>query len=114
MHTPDEDVEYFRKEVLPKQTVCIAEDARKILGFIAYDKTWLNHLYIAPDNLRQGVGSELLSIAKAETKVLNLWTFQRNQAARDFYAKHGFLEVEFTDGASNEEKTPDVRMVWKA
>jgi ribosomal protein S18 acetylase RimI-like enzyme len=43
---------------------------------------------------------------------LALWTFQSNVRAQAFYARHGFVEVRRTDGAANEEKTPDVRMVW--
>lgn len=114
IHTPDEDVDYFRNEVLPNQAVYIADKAESPIGFIAFTETWLNHLYIAPVDLRRGIGSKLLSIVKTETTTLNLWTFQRNQAARDFYARHGFVEVELTDGRSNEEKTPDVRMIWTA
>ncbi|MEM1086438.1 MAG: GNAT family N-acetyltransferase [Pseudomonadota bacterium] len=114
VHTPDEDVEYFQKEVLPTQTVYLALKAGLPIGFIAFTQTWLNHLYLDPAHLRVGLGSKLLSFAKAETQSLNLWTFQKNQPARAFYLRHNFLEVEFTDGASNEEKTPDVRMVWIA
>ena len=41
-----------------------------------------------------------------------LWTFQDNARARRFYEARGFVAEEFTDGAGNEEKTPDVRYVW--
>ena len=40
---------------------------------------------------------------------VNLWTFQRNTGARRFYERNGFIAVELTDGASNEEREPDVR-----
>jgi hypothetical protein len=43
---------------------------------------------------------------------LQLWTFQRNADARRFYAARGFVDVEVTDGAGNEEMEADVRMVW--
>ena len=42
---------------------------------------------------------------------LQLWTFQVNDRARAFYARHGFREVELTDGATNEEHEPDVRLL---
>jgi hypothetical protein len=32
--------------------------------------------------------------------------------ARHFYSRRGFLDCEFTDGQGNEEKMPDLRMVW--
>jgi GNAT superfamily N-acetyltransferase len=44
---------------------------------------------------------------------LELWTFQVNESARRFYERHGFTEVEHTDGAGNEEREPDVRYAWR-
>ncbi len=32
--------------------------------------------------------------------------------ARAFYARHGLVELERTDGAGNEERAPDIRMAW--
>jgi len=43
---------------------------------------------------------------------LELWVFQRNERARAFYRRHGFVLVEETDGAGNEERTPDARYAW--
>ena len=43
---------------------------------------------------------------------LALWTFQSNTRAQEFYRRHGFTEVRRTDGSANEERVPDVRMVW--
>ena len=43
---------------------------------------------------------------------LQLWTFQRNLRARAFYEKLAFAPVRFTDGASNEEREPDVLYAW--
>ena len=33
--------------------------------------------------------------------------------ARRFYEARGFRAIRFTDGAGNEEKTPDVRYRWE-
>ena len=38
--------------------------------------------------------------------------FEVNQPARGFYRRHGFVELERTDGSANEEHAPDVKMVW--
>ena len=43
---------------------------------------------------------------------LALWTFQTNTRAQSFYRSHGFTEVRRTNGATNEERAPDVRMTW--
>jgi ribosomal protein S18 acetylase RimI-like enzyme len=73
----------------------------------------VEHLYVKPDAQRAGIGSTLLDAAKARRPAgLRLWVFQRNEGARAFYAKHGFAEVERTDGAANEEREPDVLLAW--
>ena len=41
-----------------------------------------------------------------------LWVFEINGPARDFYGRHGFVELERTDGSANEEQSPDIKMVW--
>jgi putative acetyltransferase len=44
---------------------------------------------------------------------LELWCFQANARARRFYEARGFQAIRFTDGANNEERTPDVRYRWE-
>jgi len=115
LHTPEEDVRYFGDVVLPSNAVLVAEDrGGEILGLIAFTSDWVNHLYIAPQARRSGIGSQLIGRAKEGTSFLQLWTFQANTAARAFYRHHGFVEVELTDGAGNEEKEPDVRLEWRS
>jgi ribosomal protein S18 acetylase RimI-like enzyme len=109
LHTPEEDIDFFINVVFPKDEVYIAEDdSGTIVGFIAFDKEMIDHLYLLPEAQRQGIGSELLRIALAHSNHLRLWTFQQNLPAQAFYAKHGFQAIEWTDGAGNEEKQPDV------
>jgi len=60
----------------------------------------------------QGVGTSLLEIAQASHGLLQLWTFQRNAAARRFYEGRGFGLVRETDGSRNEEKEPDALYLW--
>jgi GNAT superfamily N-acetyltransferase len=73
----------------------------------------VEHLYVRPDAQRAGIGSALLEEAKrGRPNGLRLWVFQRNHAARAFYARHGFVEVRSTDGADNEEREPDVLLEW--
>jgi GNAT superfamily N-acetyltransferase len=46
-------------------------------------------------------------------EALELWCFQANSRACRFYEARGFRAIRFTDGADNEEKTPDVRYRWE-
>lgn len=113
MHSVEEDLAFFRDRVLPVETVYVAETEEAIVGFLAFEKDWLNHLYVTPGAFRSGIGGHLLAKAKTSADQLQLWTFQGNTNARAFYAAHGFEGVEFTNGANNEEQTPDVRMIWR-
>jgi predicted N-acetyltransferase YhbS len=79
------------------------------------DRNWLEQLYVDPDLTGQGVGSTLLALAKRERPDgLRLWTFVSNLGARRFYLRHGFREVERTDGARNwaASRTRTLVIVW--
>lgn len=112
IHSPEEELEFFSETVLPNEKVRVVEAEDNIAGFVSFRGIWLNHLYIHPKFWGCGFGSRLLGEAKANSSHLQLWTFQRNRTARAFYDSHRFAEVELTDGTRNEERMPDVRMVW--
>ena len=114
MHTFEETVSFFGDFVIPNQVVLVAEAEEGVIGFIAIEGSFVEHLYIAPSHQGIGIGETLLDRAKElRPEGLMLWTFERNHRARRFYEKRGFVAVEFTDGSRNEERTPDVRYQWK-
>ena len=39
-----------------------------------------------------------------------LWVFESNEPARAFYRARDLVDLERTDGATNEEKAPDIRI----
>jgi GNAT superfamily N-acetyltransferase len=72
----------------------------------------MHHLYIDPSWMGRGLGEEFMTLARQrQPGQLQLWAFQSNGGGRRFYERHGFTAVEFTDGAGNEERWPDVRYV---
>jgi len=114
LHTPEEDREFVEDVVLRTCEVTVAEDDGRILSFLARDGEQIRLLHTHPASIGQGAGSLLLEAAQAcGVAALELWCFQANARARRFYEAHGFLAVEFTDGADNEEKMPDVRYRWQ-
>ncbi len=115
LHTQAEDLDYFTKVVFPENEVYVALESQseRVVGFIAFTREWVSHLYLLPEAQARGLGGRLLASAKDRADALDLWTFQKNLAARRFYEKHGFSEVEKTDGSGNEEREPDVRLRWK-
>lgn len=114
-HTDDDVRRWIREEVVPGKETWVGQDDRGVVGFIALAPGWVEHLYIDPVAQGEGIGRRLLELAMSRdtTGELQLWTFQANARARRFYARNGFVEVELTEGTSNEERQPDVRLVWR-
>jgi len=110
LHSPEEDLKFF-SNVVNTQDVIVAQYNDKVVGFCSYTKGWLNHLYITPGFQDLGIGTSLVNKAKADNKELNLWVFQKNTNAINFYGKNGFELKETTDG-KNEEHEPDARYTW--
>lgn len=114
LHTADEDRAFFARVAAAGATT-VAVRGGRVIGFIALGKARVEHLYVDPSQWRRGVGGALLRHAQCGCPAgLDLWVFARNAAAIDFYAHHGFRVAERTDGAGNEEREPDVRMIWTA
>ncbi|MGY4308395.1 GNAT superfamily N-acetyltransferase [Bradyrhizobium sp. USDA 4369] len=112
LHTPDEDRWFYRERVFRDCALSGAFQRDELAGFIALRKEWIDQLYVHPEAQGRGVGSALLDLAKTTGDRLHLWTFQRNMAARRFYERRGFVLVEETDGARNEEREPDALYRW--
>ena len=114
LHTVEQDRWFIENVILRDCEVTVADDERCIVAFLARQGEEVGLLYAHPDRLGSGAGTQLIEAAKASSiAALELWCFQANTRARRFYEKHGFRAVRFTDGAHNEEKTPDVRYRWE-
>ncbi|MFT3787111.1 MAG: GNAT family N-acetyltransferase [Tepidisphaeraceae bacterium] len=114
VHSALEIRHYVARVLLREQSVFVAELRGKVIGYLAFKGTELNHLYVSPTHQRRGVGTVLLNFAKKRMpRGFTLWAFARNTPAREFYRKHGLADLRETDGASNEEREPDVQMEWK-
>jgi GNAT superfamily N-acetyltransferase len=109
LHTHEENLAFFRR--------CVSEGEAYVLGdgFAILAGATLTHLYVHPDAIGTGIGHALFEHAtRVRPTGFDLWVFQQNARARRFYEAHGCRAVEFTDGAGNEERTPDVRYEWLA
>jgi len=113
-HTAKEDRWFITNVILRDCTVMVAERHNLIVSFIAWQQQEIRLLHTHPDFLERGAGGMLLDAAKdSGAEVLELWCFQSNIRARQFYEARGFQPIRFTDGARNEERTPDVRYRWE-
>ena len=113
-HTHDEAYGWVDGWDLSKYSVWVAVAGDgTLLGYARFDDVWLDDLYVAPAAQGSGVGSALLDLVKAQLPGgFCLWVFESNTPARGFYRSHGLVDLEHTDGWTNEEKAPDLRMAW--
>ena len=112
LHTRAEAIG-FCGQMIDRGWVDVAMREGRVCGFIARQDGFIQALYVADGARGQGVGTALVQQAQAQMRALELWTFQANTGAQRFYQRHGFVEVERTDGTRNEERLPDIRMTWK-
>ena len=114
MHSAEEDRGWFAARLRDgDHEAWVAEDDSGLLGYALATTTWLDHLFVEPSRQSAGVGTALLDVVKGvRPEGFCLWVFETNVPARAFYARHGLVELERTDGSGNEEKAPDVRMAW--
>ena len=89
VHSDDETRAWVTGWDLTAYDVCVAVLDGRVVGTALLDRVLAGH----PD----GIG---------------LWVFESNRPARDFYARHGFVSLERTDGSANEERAPDIKLVW--
>jgi GNAT superfamily N-acetyltransferase len=112
-HTDEETRRWHADVLLPRGTVVVAERDGEVVGFAEPAGGWLHALYVAPSAQGTGVGSALFERSMAlQPNGFDLWVFQRNTRALDFYARYGCVEVRRTDGADNQEQEPDVLLRW--
>lgn len=112
-HTDDETRRWHLNVLVPRGTVVVAEREGGVVGFAEPSDGWLHALYVAPAGQGSGVGSILFEHSMMlQPNGFDLWVFQRNTRALDFYARYGCVEVRRTNGADNEEHEPDVLLRW--
>lgn len=122
VHPPHEVRHWFKETLhLVERTIPMPEDRETwvaehdgdLLGYLVLDPEWLDSLYVQPGLTGRGVGSALLDLAKGlRPDGFGLWVFESNVRARRFYERHGLVAVRRTDGSDNEEKAPDIEMLW--
>jgi GNAT superfamily N-acetyltransferase len=112
LHTAEEDEAWYRGRLAGEAWVYELDG--RIVGFALVREDDLDALYVAPEAQRGGVGSALFCRAQAaRPQGFAWWVFRDNVRARRFYESHGGRFLYETDGADNEEKTPDARYEWR-
>src|SRR5712691_845611 len=114
LHTLEGYRRFVANVLLKECGVTVVEDDTGIISFLALQGEEVRQLYTRPDRIGRGAGTQLIEAVKSSgVAALELWCFQANTRARRFYVARGFRAIRFTDGAANEERTPDVRYRWE-
>jgi ribosomal protein S18 acetylase RimI-like enzyme len=99
---------------LERSELWVVEEEGHVVGFAGVSGSELTHVYVDPPVQNRGVGRALLDHVKnLRPERLELWVFQKNEAARRFYERHGFELVRLTDGTGNMEHEPDALYEWR-
>jgi GNAT superfamily N-acetyltransferase len=114
-HTDEQVRQWIADVLVPTREVWLADaPGRGVVALLALTSDMLDQLYVAPGWTGRGIGSRLISLAKARRPHgLDLYTFQVNASARRFYERNGFAEIALGSGSDNEEGQPDVRYAWR-
>ncbi len=113
-HSDAEYGDYFRKQVVPVCETWVALVTGRVVAVMTLEEDeWLDRLYVDPEFQRQGVGSRLLQQAKElRPDGLRLVTLERNEPARRFYERHGFVLTGHGQ-AQDPPGEPDVQYRWQ-
>lgn len=102
----------YSEQMARKGWVTVALYGESLAGFIARDGEEICALYVRPGLERQGIGKQLIDFAKSECESLWLRCLVPNAAARRFYCREGFSEIDRGDGDENDEGLPEVTYGW--
>jgi len=104
----------WASEIVPAQTIVVADDEGAIIGFAAADMAVqeLTQIFVAPRHKRHGIGRKLLAWAQeVMPKGFSLHTLVDNLASRAFYRHHGLVEGGSRTNPINGLETIDYRWV---
>ena len=108
----DDQLRYFDEHVLAETRVHLALRDGELAGFAAVTPDSVMQLYVHVAHLGQGIGTQLLDLAKADSNGrLWLYTFVTNTDAQRFYEHHGFDVVE--RGFEPVMQLGDLRYEWQ-
>jgi ribosomal protein S18 acetylase RimI-like enzyme len=103
---------YLIERVLPEHDVTVALEGERIVGFLASNAESVSQLHVRVGCHGRGIGRQLLLRAMAASAgSLWLYTFARNERARRFYERNGFVAVAF--GFEPTWQLEDVRYEWQ-
>ena len=89
-----EHKQLLRNKYLPMAKTWVAEENSKLVGFISLLEDHIGGLFVLPQYQGQKIGTKLVEHAKRLRGNLSVDVYNKNEEARKFYEKLGFVYVE--------------------
>ncbi|MCX6020286.1 MAG: GNAT family N-acetyltransferase [Chloroflexi bacterium] len=103
----------FQQVIAPFCAMWVGTTNERIVVYLAMKGSYIDRLYVDPQEQGKGWGGRLINHAKAmRPDGLELHTHQENHGARLFYERHGFVAVRFGVSPAP-ESAPDVEYHWR-
>lgn len=97
--------ECFEEEELFNSEIYIAENEKRIVGFIAYEPQEITWLYVDPIHYKKGIASSLIKFALTKcTYPIEIQVLTGNIPALKLYQKFGFKIIETKKGTISTSK----------
>lgn len=112
LHTEEETCAFYRG-VFQRGPVWGAYDGDTLVGHLALEPGWIEHLYVEPTRHGEGIGRALVGIAQREQDDLQLFTYRANARARRLYEAAGFVVEEYGFDPEHGDRVPNVRYRWR-
>ncbi len=106
-----QNVSAMETEYLPASEVYVAEERKRIMGFVALMGNRIAAIFVSPGQQRKGTGSLLIRYVKELRSELELNVYQLNTAGVRFYQSEGFWITSETTDQPTQEK--EFEMKWK-
>ena len=81
------------RDLLGSDTAWVAETEARVVGFCVREADNITGLYVASGSRNSGIGKALLDLAKSNRESITVWAYEKNERARKFYRREGFVEV---------------------
>jgi len=111
--SPEDVLAWIRNLPARGQEIWLASRGQTVLGFVSLRGSWVPLLFVHPERSARGVGAALLDLVKAlRPHGFGLRVHAENTRAREFYGRHGLIELESTDGSTYDDAVADLQMAW--
>ena len=106
---PEREMQALYARTLVRGEVWGAWEEARLVGCLALEPGWIEHLYVEPKRHGHGIGRALIALAQAAQDDLQLLTYAANARARQVYERAGSVAEAFGIDESAPGRPANVR-----